>query len=119
MNASQIGHDAQPDPQPCVAMQDLQKLFFEDKARVSDREVLVTSRLNNCLRPFIGQLPNEDTFSEVKGAIVAEMDRMIDEGLMTRHLDWLAALVGRRLYVAYGAKAVQKLSAELKDKGAV
>jgi hypothetical protein len=100
-------------------MQDLQKLFFEDKARVSDREVLVTSRLNNCLRPFIGQLPNEDTFAEVKGAIVAEMDRMIDEGLMTRHLDWLAAVVGRRLYVAYGAKAVQKLSAELKDKGAV
>ena len=100
-------------------MADLHRLLFEDKATVSDREVFVTARLNGCLRPFVGRQLDESTFTEVKGAIVDEMDRLIDEGVMTRHLDWLAAVVGRRLYVAYGSKAVQQLSRELRDQGAV
>jgi hypothetical protein len=33
--------------------------------------------------------------------------------------DWLAVIVRRRLYVAFGASAVQQLSRELREMGAL
>lgn len=100
-------------------MADLQKLLFEDKAKVSDREVLATARLNARVKVFAGRPLSEDVIEEINAAVADESDRLIADGVLRERPDWLAAIVGRRLYVAFGTRAVQQLSRELKDSGAV
>lgn len=98
---------------------DLHKLFFETKAKVSDREVLATARLNARVKVFAGQELADDVLDRINDAIADEADKLVAEGVLRRRPDWLAVLVSRRLYVAFGAKAVQHLSSELRRMGAV
>jgi hypothetical protein len=100
-------------------MSELHKLLFETKARISDREVLATARLNTSVKPFAGQLLDEGVIDRVNAAIAEEADRLIADGVLRERPDWLAVIVSRRLYVAFGSSAVQHLSRELKDMGAV
>ena len=100
-------------------MADLQRLLFQDKARVSDRELLVTARLNARVRQFAGSELTEDITDQVNAAIAEEMDLLIAEGKLRERPDWLAVLVRRRLHVAFGASAVRQLSRELRDQGLV
>jgi hypothetical protein len=100
-------------------MADLQKLFFEKKAKVSDREVLATARLNARVKQFGGQEISADVIARINDAIADEADRLIAEGVLRERPDWLAAIVSRRLYVAFGTSAVQHLSRELKRMEAV
>ena len=100
-------------------MADLHKLLFETKARVTDREVLATARLNACVKPFAGQELADDVIDRINAAISVEADRLVTDGVLRERPDWLAALVSRRLYVAFGSRAVQHLSVELKRMGAV
>ena len=100
-------------------MADLQKLLFETPAKVSDREVLVTARLNASVKPFAGRELSDDVIDQINEAIADEADRLVADGLLRQRPDWLAVLVSRRLYVAFGSRAVQHLSRELKRMGAV
>lgn len=100
-------------------MADLQKLLFETKAKVSDREVLATARLNASVKPFAGQLLDAGVIDRVNDAIREEADRLVADGVLRERPDWLAVIVSRRLYVAFGTSAVQHLSRELKRMGAV
>jgi hypothetical protein len=100
-------------------MTDLHKLLFETKATVTDREVLATARLNASVKPFAGQELTEDVLDRINDAIAGEADRLVADGVLRERPDWLAAIVSRRLYVAFGARAVQHLSRELKRMGAV
>jgi hypothetical protein len=100
-------------------MVDLNKLFFETKATISDREVLATARLNARVKTFAGQELADDVMDRINDAIADEADRLIAEGVLRERPDWLAAIVSRRLYVAFGTRAVQHLSKELKRMGAV
>ena len=100
-------------------MTDLHKLLFETKAKVTDREVLATARLNACVKRFAGHTLSDDVLDRINAAIAEEADRLIADRVLRERPDWLAVLVSRRLYVAFGAKAVQQLSRELKDMGAV
>lgn len=100
-------------------MADLMKLFFEDKARVTDREVLATARLNACVRAFMGQGITEDTVTRINQAVADESAKLVAEGILPKPPDWLATLVGRRLWVAFGTDAVIQLSKELKQRGLV
>ena len=100
-------------------MADLQKLLFETKAKVSDREVLATARLNARVKTFAGQELADDVIDRINAAIADEADQLVKEGILPARPDWLAAIVSRRLYVAFGAKAVQHLSRELRRMGAV
>jgi hypothetical protein len=52
-------------------------------------------------------------------AIADEADRLVAEGVLRERPDWLAAIVSRRLYVAFGSRAVQQLSRELRRMRAV
>src|ERR1044071_8651126 len=97
---------------------DLHKLLFETRASVTDREGLVTARLNASVKPFAGQVLDEDVIGRVNAAIRAEADRLITEGVLRERPDWLAVIVSRRLYVAFGSSAVQQLSRDLKRMGA-
>ncbi len=100
-------------------MADLHKLLFETPATVSDREVLATARLNARVKQFAGQELTEDVIDRINEAIADEADRLIAERVLRKRPDWLAAIVSRRLYVAFGSNAVQHLSRELKRMGAV
>lgn len=100
-------------------MADLHKLLFETPAKVSDREVFATARLNARVKAFAGQEIADDVIERINDAIADEADRLIAEGVLSERPDWLAAIVSRRLYVAFGSGAVQHLSRELKDMGAV
>ncbi|MBS0640860.1 MAG: hypothetical protein U1E70_18690 [Acetobacteraceae bacterium] len=100
-------------------MADLQKLLFEDRATMTDREVHATARLNACVRAFAGQELTEDVLDRINAAVAAEADRLIADGVLRERPDWLAVIYRRRLYVAFGATAVQQLSRDLKDMGAV
>jgi len=100
-------------------MADLQKLLFETKARVSDREVLATARLSARVKVFAGQELADDVMDRINAAIVDETDQLIAEGVLRERPDWLAAIVSRRLYVAFGSSAVLHLSRELKRMGVV
>jgi hypothetical protein len=100
-------------------MADLHHLFFEQKARVTDREVMATARLNASVKPFAGRPLSEDIIEQVNAAIAAEVDRLISDGVLRSRPDWLAVLVKRRLHVAFGAKAVQQLCRELQEQGAI
>jgi hypothetical protein len=101
------------------AMADLQKLLFETPARVSDREILVAARLSARVKAFAGHGISEDLMDRINEAIAEEADRLIAEGVLRARPDWLAALVNGRLHVAFGSRAVQQLSRELKRMGAV
>lgn len=98
-------------------MADLQRLFFDEKSRVTDRELFVTARLNAVVRQFAGQELTDDITARINAAIADEMDRLIAEGRLRERPDWLAVLVKRRLHVAFGAKAVRQLCQELRDQG--
>lgn len=100
-------------------MTDLHKLLFETKAKVTDREVLATARLNASVKPFAGQELSEDVMDRINAAIAEESDRLVADGILRERPDWLAAIVSRRLYVAFGSRAVQHLSRELRRMGAV
>jgi hypothetical protein len=100
-------------------MADLQKLFFDTKAKVTDREILATARLNACVKAFAGRELTGDVMADINRAVADEADKLIAEGVLRERPDWLAVIVRRRLYVAFGAKAVQQLSRDLKDMGAV
>lgn len=100
-------------------MTDLQKLLFETKAKVSDREVLATARLNARVKAFAGRMLEDGVMDQINEAIADEADRLIADGVLHERPDWLAAIVSRRLYVAFGSEAVQHLSRELKRMGAV
>ena len=98
-------------------MTDLQKLLFETKAGVTDREVLATARLNARVKAFAGREIVGDIVAQVEAEIADEADRLIAEGVLKERPDWLAVMVRRRLHVAFGAKAVQQLSRELREAG--
>ena len=100
-------------------MTDLHRLLFETPAKITDREVLATARLNACVKPFAGQEVSDDVIDRINAAISDEADRLVADGVLRERPDWLAALVSRRLYVAFGASAVQHLSRELRRMGAV
>ncbi|HEY0184942.1 MAG TPA: hypothetical protein VGC09_19245 [Rhodopila sp.] len=100
-------------------MADLQKLLFETPAKVSDREVLATARLNARVKAFAGRALSDDVVTEVNDAVAEEMDHLVAEGVLRERPDWLAVIVQRRLYVAFGSRAVQQLSRDLKGMGAI
>jgi len=100
-------------------MADLQKLLFETRATVSDREILATARLNARVKAFAGQALSDDVLVQIDEAVIDGADRLIAEGALRERPDWLAVIVGRRLHVAFGSSAVQQLSRELKRMGAV
>jgi hypothetical protein len=100
-------------------MTDLQKLLFETPAKVTDREVLATARLNACVKSFAGQPLSDDVLDRINDAVADEADRLIADGVLRCRPDWLAVIFRRRLYVAFGSQAVQQLSRELKEMGAV
>ena len=100
-------------------MADLHKLLFETPAKVSDREILATARLNARVKTFAGREIADGAIEQINAAIADEADRLIAEGVLQERPDWLAALVSRRLYVAFGSRAVQHLSRELQLMGAV
>lgn len=98
---------------------DLQKLLFETPARVSDREVLATARLTARVKAFAGQELSDDIIPRVNEAIEEEMRQLMADGVLRARPDWLAVMVRRRLYVAFGSNAVQQLSRDLKAMGSV
>ncbi|HET7882139.1 MAG TPA: hypothetical protein VFL55_14725 [Acetobacteraceae bacterium] len=99
-------------------MADLQKLLFETRSKVSDREVLATARLNARVKVFAGRELSDAVTDEINAAVADEVDKLMAEGVLREKPDWLAVIVRRRLYVAFGARAVQQLSRELKEMGA-
>jgi len=99
-------------------MADLQKLLFETRSKVSDREVLATARLNARVKAFAGHELSDEVTDQINAAVADEMDKLMAEGVLRERPDWLAVIVRRRLYVAFGARAVQQLSRELKAMGA-
>jgi hypothetical protein len=100
-------------------MTDLQKLFFETRANMSDREVLATARLNARVKAFAGRELTDDIAEEINAAVANEADSLVREGVLTERPDWLAVIFRRRLYVAFGGQAVQQLSRDLKEMGAI
>ena len=100
-------------------MADLHKLLFETKATVTDREVLATARLNARVKTFIGHELTEEVVTEINKAVADEADKLVAEGVLKQRPDWLAVMVGKRLYVAFGTQAVHELSRELKRMGAI
>jgi hypothetical protein len=95
---------------------DLQKLFFETRTKVGDKEVLATARLNARVKAFAGHELSDDIVEQINAAVAEEADQLVTEGVRP---DWLAVIVRRRLYVAFGASAEQQLSRELKEMGAI
>jgi hypothetical protein len=100
-------------------MADLQKLFFETPAKISDREAHATARLNTRVREFLGKELDEDIIDRINQAVAEESDKLIADGILNKRPDWLAVLFRRRLHVAFGSSAVQQLSRELREKGAI
>jgi hypothetical protein len=100
-------------------VEDLQKLLFESQAKVTDREILATARLSARVKAFAGRELSDDIVERINEAIADETDQLIVEGVLPDRPDWLAVIFRRRLYVAFGSRAVQQLSRELKQMGAV
>ena len=100
-------------------MTDLHRLLFETPARVTDREVLATARLNARVKAFAGHELSDDVIEQINDAIGDEADKLVADGVLRKRPDWLAVIVSRRLYVAFGSRAVQQLCRELKQMGAV
>ena len=106
----------EPKENPPVA--DLQKLFFQTRAQVTDKEILATARLNARVKAFAGRDLCDDIVERINKAVADEADQLVAEGVLPGRPDWLAVIVNRRLYVAFGSSAVQQLSRELKQMGA-
>jgi hypothetical protein len=100
-------------------MVDLQRLLFETRVKVSDREVLATARLSASVKVFAGRELTDGILGEVEAATCSEADRLVADGVLTARPDYLAALVRRRLHVAFGTRAVQQLSRELREMDAI
>ena len=100
-------------------MTDLQKLLFETPTKVGDREILAAARLNASVKAFAGKELSDDVIGQINHAVSGEVDRLIQEGVLSERPDWLAVIVRQRLYVAFGSSAVQQLSRDLKDMGAL
>jgi hypothetical protein len=100
-------------------MADLQKLLFETPANVTDREILATARLNARVKAFAGRELSDDVMERINEAVAEETNLLIADGILKERPDWLAVVFRRRLYVAFGSRAVQQLSRELKQMGAV
>jgi hypothetical protein len=100
-------------------MTDLQKLLFETPTKVSDREVLAAARLNARVKTFAGRELSDHVVEEINEAVADEADRLVSEGVLRRRPDWLAVIFRRRLYVAFGSRAVVQLSRELREMGAI
>jgi hypothetical protein len=100
-------------------MADLQKLLFETRTKVTDREILATARLNARVKVFAGRELADDIIDQINAAVADETDRLIADGVLRERPDWLAVIVQRRLHVAFGSRAVQQLSRELKQMGAI
>jgi len=100
-------------------MADLQKLLFETQAKVTDKEILATARLNARVKAFGGRELSDDIVERINEAIADETDELIAEGVLPDRPDWLAVIFRRRPHVAFGSRAVQQLSRELKQTGAV
>jgi hypothetical protein len=100
-------------------MADLQKLLFETRAKVTDKEILATARLNARVKVFAGRELSDDIMDQINHAVADETDRLIAEGVLRERPDWLAVIFRRRLHVAFGNRAVQQLSRELKEMGAI
>jgi hypothetical protein len=98
---------------------DLQKLLFETKSKVTDKEVLATARLNARVKAFAGRELSDDLIERINEAVADEADQLIADGVLPNRPDWLAVIFRRRLYVAFGSRAVQQLSRELKQSGAM
>jgi hypothetical protein len=98
---------------------DLQKLLFETQAKVTDKEVLAAARLSARVKAFAGRELSDDIIGLINEAVAEETDQLIVEGVLLERPDWLAVIVHRRLYVAFGSRAVQQLSRELKQMGAI
>ncbi len=99
-------------------MANLQKLLFDTPARVTDKEVLATARLNARVKAFAGRELSDDILRQINQAVAEESDQLIADGILRDRPDWLAVIFRRRLYVAFGGGAVQRLSRELKEMGA-
>jgi hypothetical protein len=106
------------EPEENALVADLQKLFFETQAQVTDKEILATARLNARVKAFAGRELSDDIVERINEAVADEADKLIAEGVLPNRPDWLAVIVRRRLYVAFGSSAVQQLSRELKQMGA-
>jgi hypothetical protein len=100
-------------------MADLQKLLFETQAKVTDKEILASARLNARVKAFAGRALTDDIVAQINEAVADETDLLIADGVLKERPDWLAVIVRRRLYVAFGTQAVQQLSRDLKQMGAV
>jgi hypothetical protein len=107
------------EPEENAPMADLQKLFFETRTQVTDKEILATARLNARVKVFAGRELSDDIVDRINEAVADEADQLIAEGVLPNRPDWLAVIVHRRLYVAFGTSAVQQLSRELKQMGAL
>jgi len=86
---------------------------------MTDREVLATARLSARVKAFAGRELSDDIAEEINAAVADEADTLVREGVLTERPDWLAVIFRRRLYVAFGARAVQQLSRDLKGMGAI
>src|ERR1700744_4768572 len=106
------------EPKEKAPMADLQKLIYETRTQVTDREILATARLNARVKAFAGRELSEDIVDRINEAVADEADQLVAEGGLPDRPDWLAVIVRRRLYVAFGSSAVQQLSRELKGMGA-
>lgn len=79
-------------------MADLQKLIFEARTHVTDREILATARLNARVKVFAGHELSDDVIDRINEAVAEEVDQPILEGVLPGQPDWLAVIVRRRLY---------------------
>ncbi len=100
-------------------MVDPRKLPSETPSTVSDREVMAATRLNARVKAFAGRSLDDDVIEQINAAVVDEMDRLVQEGVLRERPGWLAALVGGKLHVAFGTSAVQRLSQDLKCSGSI
>jgi hypothetical protein len=62
---------------------------------------------------------SDDILTQINEAVADEADQLIAEGVLPDRPDWLAVIFRRRLYVAFGSRAMQQPSRELRQMGAV
>jgi hypothetical protein len=80
---------------------------------------LATARLSARAKAFAGCELSDDLVRRINEAIADEAAQLIADGVLPERPDWLAVIFRRRLYVAFGSRAVQQLCRELKQMGAV
>jgi hypothetical protein len=65
-----------------VPMADLQKLFFETRAQITDKEILATARLNARVRAFAGRELSDGIVEQINEAVADEAEQLIAEGIL-------------------------------------